>query len=99
LSEDTSNSGVISVHGNQRDVTNIEHGYAPSHKNVNCIHDNKTESRSSITNSKNEDNFGSLPIEPECDIKIVLLDLRVPDKTVTISQDLTSSEEVTFVLR
>jgi hypothetical protein len=34
-----------------------------------------------------------MPIELECDTKTVPLDPRVPDKTVMISQDLTSSEE------
>jgi hypothetical protein len=34
---------------------------------------------------KNEGSFGSKPIEPECEIKKVPLDPRVPDKIVTIS--------------
>jgi hypothetical protein len=29
--------GVISVHGNQKDARNIEQGYAPGHRNVNCL--------------------------------------------------------------
>jgi hypothetical protein len=90
--------GVISVHGNQKNARNIEQGYAPSHRNVNCRQDNKTESHSSIRNSKNEGNFGSRPIEPKCDIKTVSLDSRVPDKKVMISQDLTSTEEEELVL-
>jgi hypothetical protein len=28
--------GVISVHGNKKDVRNIEKGFAPGHRNVNC---------------------------------------------------------------
>jgi hypothetical protein len=35
----------------------------------------------------------SRPIEPDCETKRVPLDLRVLDKTVMISQDLTSNEE------
>jgi hypothetical protein len=29
--------GVISVHGNKNDARNIEQGYAPGHRNVNCL--------------------------------------------------------------
>jgi hypothetical protein len=29
--------GDISVHGNQKDARNIEQGFAPSHRNVNCM--------------------------------------------------------------
>jgi hypothetical protein len=29
--------GVILVHGNQKDARNIEHGFAPGHRNVNCL--------------------------------------------------------------
>jgi hypothetical protein len=56
--------GVISVLGNKKDARNLEQGYAPVHRKVNCLQDNKTESHSSTTNSKNEDSFGSRPIEP-----------------------------------
>jgi hypothetical protein len=83
---------VISVHGNKKDVRNIEQHYAPGHRNVNYLQDNNTESHNNTTNRKNEGN-GSRPTEPECQTKTVLLDPRVPDKTVMISQDLTTSEE------
>jgi hypothetical protein len=39
----------------------------------------------------------SMPIEPECETKRVPLDPRVPDKAVTISQDLTTDEETEFL--
>jgi hypothetical protein len=42
---------------------------------------------------ENEGSFASKSIEPECETKRVPLDLRVPDKTVMISQDITSGEE------
>jgi hypothetical protein len=85
--------GVISVHGNQKDARNIEQGFAPRHRNVNCLQDEKIEDHSSIANRQNEGSFGSRPIEPECEIKIVPVDLRVPNKMVMISQDLAPSEE------
>jgi hypothetical protein len=31
--------GVISVDGNQKDVRNIEQGFMPGHRNVNCLQD------------------------------------------------------------
>jgi hypothetical protein len=45
-----------------------------------------------------EGNFGSRPIEPECEVKIVPPDLRVPDKIVVISHDLTPEEEGELLL-
>jgi hypothetical protein len=90
--------GVISVHGSQKDTRNIEQGFAPGHKNVNCLHDEKVEDRNNMTNRQSEGSFGSRPIDPECEIKIVPLDPRVLDKMVTISQDLTPSEEEELLL-
>jgi hypothetical protein len=43
--------------------------------------------------TENEDSCASKSKEPECKTKRVSLDPRVPDKTVMISQDITSSEE------
>jgi hypothetical protein len=40
--------GVILVHGNQKDERNIEQGFAPGHRNVNCLQDEKIEGSSSI---------------------------------------------------
>jgi hypothetical protein len=93
LSENTSNSGVISVQGNPNDARNIEQGFAPGHRNVNCLQDEKAQGCSSITRKEKEGSFASRPIEPECETKRVPLEPRVPDKTVMISQDLTSREE------
>jgi hypothetical protein len=86
--------GVISIHGNKKEVRNIEQGFTPGHRNVNCLQDEKAENHSSIATSENEDSFASRPIEPECETKRVPLDTRVPDKAVTISQDLTADEEI-----
>jgi hypothetical protein len=41
----------------------------------------------------NEDSFTSKPIELECETRRVLLDPRVSNKAVMISQDLSSIEE------
>jgi hypothetical protein len=63
--------GGILVHGNKKDATNIEQGFALGHRNVNFLQDGKTEDSTSITGKQNKGSFGSRPIVPECDIKIV----------------------------
>jgi hypothetical protein len=85
--------GVISVHGNKKDARNIEQSFAPDWRNVNCLQDEKTEDNINITGKQSKGSFGGRPIEPECEIKKVSLDPRVPDKMVTVSQDLTPGEE------
>jgi hypothetical protein len=86
--------GVIFVHGKKKkDARNIEQGFTPGHRNVNCLQDGKIEDSASITRKQNKGSFGSRLIEPECEIKTVMLDPMVLDKTVTISQDLTPGEE------
>jgi hypothetical protein len=37
LSESAGNPGVISIYGNQKDAKNIEQGFVPGHRNVNCL--------------------------------------------------------------
>jgi hypothetical protein len=71
----------------------MEQGFTLGHRIVNCMQDEKTKDHNDITNRQSEGSFGSRAIELECEIKIVLLDPRVPDKMVTISQDLAPSEE------
>jgi hypothetical protein len=85
--------GGISVHGNQKDARNIEQGFAPGHKNVNCLQDEKLDSCSSIAKNENEGSPASRPVEPECRTKRVPLDLRVLNQAVMISADLTLDEE------
>jgi hypothetical protein len=55
---------VISVHDNQKDARNIEQGFAPGHRNVNCLQDEKTEDSTNITGKQNKGSFRSRPIEP-----------------------------------
>jgi hypothetical protein len=85
--------GVIPGHGCQKDARNIEQGFAPGHRNVNCLQDEKIENCGSITRNESEGTYGSRPIEPECKTRSVPLDPRLPNKIVMISQDLTSNEE------
>jgi hypothetical protein len=86
--------GVITVHDNQKDARNIEQCFAPGHRNINCLQDEKLESTNDASANKNKESFVDKPtIEPEYEIKRVPLDPRVPDKTIMISQDLSPSEE------
>jgi hypothetical protein len=84
---------VISIHSSQKDARNIEQGFAPSHRNVNCLQDEKAENCNGDTKSKNKASFTSRPIEPKCETKRVPLDPRVLDRALMISQDLSVSEE------
>jgi hypothetical protein len=45
--------GVISIHGNKKDARNIEQGFAPGHRNVNCLQDEKAENRGSLSRNEN----------------------------------------------
>jgi hypothetical protein len=65
--------GVISVYGNQKDARNIEQDFAPCHRNVNCLQDEKEERSSSITRKEGEGSSTSRPIELECETKRVPL--------------------------
>jgi hypothetical protein len=87
-----SDLGVILVYGNQKDARNIEQGFAPGHRNVSRLQDEKSESTIDASANKSKESFTDKPaIEPECETKRVLLDPRVPDKTLMIPQDLSSS--------
>jgi hypothetical protein len=78
--------GVIIVHGNKKDASNIEQGFTLGHRNVNCLQDEKSESTNDTSANKSKESFADkLAIKPECEIKRVPLDTRVTDKTVMIS--------------
>jgi hypothetical protein len=85
--------GVISIHGRQKDMRNIEQGFAPGHRNVNYLQE-EAEGQQDTSTTKSEPTIISKPsIEPECETKRVPLDPRVPDKVVMISHDLSPEEE------
>jgi hypothetical protein len=86
--------GVIIIHGSQKDARNVEQGFILGHMNVNCLQDDKAENGSKTAKRMNEGTFTDRPIEPECETKKVLLEPRVADKVVMISQDLSSNVEV-----
>jgi hypothetical protein len=66
---------VILVHGNKKDARNIEKGFAPGHRNVNCLQDEKSQSTNDASANKSKESFAHKPaIEPEFEIKKVLLD-------------------------
>jgi hypothetical protein len=57
------------------------------------LQDKKADNYSSAAKTKSKGSPASRPIKPECMTKRVPLDSRVSDKTVMISQGLTSNEE------
>jgi hypothetical protein len=57
--------GVISIHGSQKDARNIEQGFTPGDKNVNCLHEEETKGRQGTSTTKSEASIISkLAIEP-----------------------------------
>jgi hypothetical protein len=56
---------VISIHDSQNDARNIEQGFAPGHKNINCLQDENTDNGSTDIERKSDDGFPSRPVEPE----------------------------------
>jgi hypothetical protein len=86
--------GVILVHGIQKHAKNIEQGFAPRHINVNCLQEAEGAEQQEPNTPKTEAGIDNkATIEPECETKRIPLDPRVPNKTIMISQDLTSEEE------
>jgi hypothetical protein len=77
--------GVISIHGSRKDTRNMEQGFPPGHRSVNCLQDEKAENGSGNVKSKNKGTFINRLIELECKTKRVPLDPRVPDKAVMVS--------------
>jgi hypothetical protein len=70
--------GVISIHGSQKNTKNIEQGFAPGHRNVNCLQDPSTPKAKAGTG-------GKAAIEHECETKRVSLDPRVSNKIMMIA--------------
>jgi hypothetical protein len=92
--------GVISIHGYQKDARNIEQGFTPGHRNINCLQEEEAEGQQDTSTTKSEATIIVKPaIEPECQTKRVLLDPKVPDKAVMISQDLSPEEEIELLER
>jgi hypothetical protein len=57
--------GVILVHGNHKDVRNIEKGFALGHRNVNCLQNEKSKSANDVSANKSKESFTDKPvIEP-----------------------------------
>jgi hypothetical protein len=86
--------GVISIHDSQKDARNIEQGFAPGHRNVNCLQYEKIESCNDTSATKSREGLvRKIAIEPKCKTKRVPLDPKVPDRTVIISKDLSPRKE------
>jgi hypothetical protein len=79
--------GVITAFGSQQEVRNIEKGFTSGHKNVHFLREQQGqhEAQPLIEHKK----F----IEAEGEFKKVLLDLRVPDKTVCIGTEANQQDQ------
>jgi hypothetical protein len=57
--------GVISVHGSQKDTRNIDQSFAPGHRNINCLQDEKIENCYGPSATKSEEGIVIRPtIQP-----------------------------------
>jgi hypothetical protein len=73
--------GVITVFGSQQEARNIDKGFAPRHKNVHFLREQLEQHETQpLTECRKF-------IEAEGEFKKVLLDPRVPDKTLCIGTE------------
>jgi hypothetical protein len=85
---------IIFVFDNQKDVRNIEQGFAPSHKNVHFVREESEQYQQLACPTKPKaPNESKKAIKTDGDIKKIALDRRVPDKVVCLDTEMTSGEE------
>jgi hypothetical protein len=86
---------VISDYGSQRDVRNIEQGFALGHKNIHFLREAPENYQQDLhlvdTKATTE---AKTAIETDCETKRVALDPIVPNKIVLIGKDLSPEEEM-----
>jgi hypothetical protein len=91
--------GIITVFGSQKEARNIEHGFAPRHKNVHFLREDTNQHESEQPSSKQEISAKfKRAIEAEGDFSRVAIDPRVPDRIICISGDM-SPEELAELLQ
>jgi hypothetical protein len=80
--------GVISIFYSQKDVSNIEQGCAPGHKNVHFLQEQTEQYQHSTCPLKAESPAEyKKAIEADGELKNVSLDPRVPDRAVCIGTE------------
>jgi hypothetical protein len=73
----------------------LDQGFAHGHRNVNCLQEAEGRGHQDMSTPKTKVSINSKAmIKPKCETKRVPMDRRVSDKTIMISQDLTSEEEI-----
>jgi hypothetical protein len=83
--------GVITVFGSQQEARNIEKGFAPGHKNVHFLREQQGQHEAQpLIECRNF-------IEAEGELKKVLLDPSVPDKTVCIGTEANLQDQEEFL--
>jgi hypothetical protein len=83
--------GVITIFGSQKEARNIEHRFAPEHKNMHFLREDVEYEQPS---SKQEISVEfKKAIEAEGDFTKVPLNPRVPDRTVCIGVEMSPEEQ------
>jgi hypothetical protein len=88
---------VIFMFGSQQEARNIEKGFTSGHKNVHFLReDPEQHNHTTFTDQQKAETPVECKkaIEPKGEFKKVLLDRRVPDRTVCISVEETQQEQV-----
>jgi hypothetical protein len=85
--------GIITIFGSQKDVRNIEQGFAPGHKNDHFVRE-ESEQYQQPACSTNTTTLAKIKkaVEADGDIKKVTLEPRVSDKVVCLGTEMTPEE-------
>jgi hypothetical protein len=87
-------SGIITVFDSQKESRNIKHGFAPGHKNMHFLREDKKQREQEQPSSKKEMSAEfKKAIEAEGDFKRVALNPRVPDKAVCTGTEVSPQEQ------
>jgi hypothetical protein len=86
--------GVITIWGHQNDGRNLERGRTPGQRNVHAL--DETVKGKEVEKQPKADRE-KVNMQPDCDTKMVLLDVMVLYQTIIIGSDLTLDEEVRLV--
>jgi hypothetical protein len=83
--------GVVSIFGCQKEVRNIERGFAPGHKNVHFLREDTDQQAEWPSNKEAPAEFKKA-IKAEGDFKKVALEPGIPDRAICIGTETTPEE-------
>jgi hypothetical protein len=84
--------GVITIFDSQKEARNIEHSFAPGHKNMHFLRKVTDQPEQPLPKQEISLAFKKI-IEAEGDVTRVVLDPRVPDRIVCIGAEMSPEEQ------